>query len=106
MGVVIEFLKFKVDPDLREAYIQKDAEIWTTALAQYSGFLGKEVWINPHDSTEVIFVIHWQTKEHWQAIPAEDLQAIEQRFQQAVGNCYEFVESGEYQVRKFPYAEN
>jgi uncharacterized protein (TIGR03792 family) len=103
VGVVIEFLKFKVDPDLREAYIQKDAEIWTTALAKYPGFLGKEVWINPHDSTEVIFVIHWETKKHWQAIPTEDLEAIEQRFKQAVGNCYEFVEFGEYQVRKFPH---
>jgi uncharacterized protein (TIGR03792 family) len=104
MGVVIEFLKFKVDPNLREAYVQKDAEIWTTALAKYPGFLGKEVWINPHDSTEVVFVIHWETKEQWKAISTEDLQAIEQTFIQAVGHGYELVESGEYQVRKFPHS--
>lgn len=102
--MVIEFLKFKVDPDLREAYIQKDAEIWTTALAQYPGFLGKEVWINPQDSTEVVFVIHWETKEQWKAISAEDLQAIERTFSQAVGHSYKLVESGEYQVRKFPHS--
>lgn len=33
MNVVIELLKFKVAPDLQENFIQKDAEIWTTALS-------------------------------------------------------------------------
>ncbi|KZL49020.1 hypothetical protein A2T98_15040 [Nodularia spumigena CENA596] len=30
---------------IAENYIQKDAEIWTTGLAKYPGFLGK--WENP-----------------------------------------------------------
>ncbi|ABA19959.1 conserved hypothetical protein [Trichormus variabilis ATCC 29413] len=101
MGVVIEFLRFKVEASLRESYIHKDAEIWTTALAKYPGFLGKEVWTNPLESTEVIFIIYWETKEHWKTIPAADLEAIEQRFKQAVGDIYELVEFREYQVRKF-----
>ncbi|MBD2363913.1 TIGR03792 family protein [Anabaena minutissima FACHB-250] len=97
--MVIEFLKFKVTPGTREDYLQQDAAIWTTVLAKYPGFLGKEVWINPQDSTEIIFIIRWATKEQWQAIPLEDLQAIEQKFAQAVGNTYELVESKEYQVQ-------
>jgi uncharacterized protein (TIGR03792 family) len=97
--MVIEFLKFRVTPGTREDYLQKDAAIWTTVLAKYPGFLGKEVWINPQDSTEIIFIIRWATKEQWQAIPLEDLQAIEQKFAQAVGNTYELVESKEYQVQ-------
>ncbi|MEA5565362.1 TIGR03792 family protein [Anabaena sp. UHCC 0399] len=97
--MVIEFLKFKVTPGTREDYLQKDTAIWTTVLAKYPGFLGKEVWINPQDSTEIIFIIRWATKEQWQAIPLEDLQAIEQKFAQAVGNTYELVESKEYQVQ-------
>ncbi|QLE55699.1 TIGR03792 family protein [Nostoc sp. TCL26-01] len=98
--MVIEFLKFKVDPNLRENYIQKDAEIWTAALAEYPGFLGKEVWINPDDPTEVIFLIRWTTLELLQAIPTSDAEKIEQRFAQAVGHTHELVQSGVYQVQE------
>jgi antibiotic biosynthesis monooxygenase (ABM) superfamily enzyme len=38
--VVIELLKVKIPPKLREKFIQKDAEIWTAALAKYPGFMG------------------------------------------------------------------
>ncbi|WP_427159891.1 TIGR03792 family protein [Aliinostoc sp. HNIBRCY26] len=96
--MVIEFLKFKVVPETRDNYLQQDAAIWTTALAKYPGFLGKEVWINPHDPTEVTFIIRWATKEQWFAIPPEDLATIEQKFSQAVGNTYELIESKEYQI--------
>ncbi|MEH1935934.1 MAG: TIGR03792 family protein [Nostoc sp.] len=41
--MVIEILKFKVAPNLREDFIQKDAQTWTTALPEYPGFLSKEV---------------------------------------------------------------
>lgn len=96
-GVVIEFLKFKIPSQMQEIFLQKDAEIWTTALAQYPGFLGKEVWLNPQDPTEIIFVVRWATKEQWQAIPLEELAAIEQKFAAALGDTYELVESAEYQ---------
>ncbi|OUL20089.1 cyanobacterial protein, TIGR03792 family [Nostoc sp. RF31YmG] len=102
--MVIELLKFKIAAEMRETYIQKDAEIWTTALAKYPGFLGKEVWINPNDSTEIIFVIRWATREHWQAIPPVELEAVEQKFAAALGDTYDLVESAEYQLRKFPHA--
>jgi uncharacterized protein (TIGR03792 family) len=68
-GVVIEFLKFQVAPDLRENFIQKDGEIWTAALAKYPGFISKEVWINPNHHTEVILIIRWSTREQWKAYP-------------------------------------
>jgi uncharacterized protein (TIGR03792 family) len=103
--VVIELLKVKIPPAQREKYIHKDAEIWTTALAQYPGFLGKEVWINPNDPTEVILVIRWATREQWKAIPQQDLEAIAQKFNQTLGFPQQIVESFEYQVRKFPHQE-
>jgi uncharacterized protein (TIGR03792 family) len=100
--VVIELLKVKIPPQQREKFILKDAEIWTVALAKYPGFLGKEVWINPNNAAEVVFVIHWTTREQWKAIPQADLEAIEQKFTQALGFAQQIVESEEYQVRKFP----
>ena len=100
--MVIELLKFKVAPEHREQFIQKDAEIWTQALAGCPGFLGKEVWINPNEPTQVILVIRWATREQWKSIPLELLDAIEQQFAQQLGDIYQIVEVSEYQVRKFP----
>ncbi len=99
--VVIELLRFQVVFELREKFIQKDAEIWTHALASYPGFLGKEVWINPNNHTEVILVIHWATREQWKSIPTEQLKKIEARFAQQMGKTYKLIDSVEYQVRKF-----
>lgn len=100
--MVIEFLKFKVTPELREKFIQKDAEIWTTALSGYPGFLGKEVWIEPNVPTEVAMIIRWATREQWKSIPTEQLDKIDAKFAQQMGKTYELIQSSEYQVRKFP----
>ncbi len=100
--MVIEWLKVQVAEERREAFIQKDEEIWTAALAKYSGFLGKEVWISPQSSQEVILVIHWETREAWKAIPQDYLDATEKRFHQAFDqNTYKIIEATEYSVRKF-----
>jgi len=100
-SVVIELLKIKVAPEHREQYIQKDAEIWTQAIARYPGFLGKEVWINPNEPSEVILVIRWATREQWKSIPPERLQQISQEFDQQLGYTHQIIDSAEYQAR-FP----
>ena len=103
--MVIEWLKFRVDPDSREQFIQQDEAIWTAALATYPGFLGKEVWIEPQAANNVIFTIRWQTRQQWKSIPASDLAKIEQRFSQAMKQrkiSYKMIESQEFQIRKFP----
>jgi len=66
--------------------------------------MGKEVWINPNDPTEVVLIIRWETREHWHAIPKASLQAIALKFDAAMGKSYPIVESAEYQVRKFPHS--
>jgi len=97
----IEWLKIEVQPELREQFVQKDAEIWTVMLAQYPGFLNKEVWISPENLAEVVLVVHWASFEQWKAIPAADLQETEARFNQAMGSdTYKIVQASRYQVRK------
>lgn len=98
--VVIEWLKFRVAAEERERFIQIDEEIWTPALAQYPGFLGKEVWISVNPE-EVAFIVRWRTREEWKAIPVEFLQEIDRKFAIAFGQPYDLFEEGEYQVRKF-----
>ncbi|MGK7874423.1 MAG: TIGR03792 family protein [Xenococcaceae cyanobacterium] len=101
--MVIEWLKFRVSPQSREKFIQKDAQIWTQMIASYPGFLGKEVWINPNAPEEIVLVIRWQTRQQWKSIPQAALEETEQQFAQQMGEDeYQMVESSEYQVRKFP----
>jgi len=100
--MVIEWLKVRVSPELREKFIQKDAEIWTATLASYPGFLGKEVWINPETSSEVVLIIRWESLEAWKAIPQDQLEQTEQQFTQKFGEQQEIIEATQYQVRKFP----
>ena len=104
--MVIEWLKLRVSPELREKFIQKDAEIWTSMLATYPGFLGKEVWINPETPTEVIIVIRWASREAWESVPSERLKYVEKQFTQEFGEQQEIIEAAEYQVRKFPLASS
>lgn len=97
--MIIELLKVKVTPEYREQFIQKDAEIWTIAIARIPGFLGKEVWINPNQPEEVILVIRWATREQWKSIPLAQLEEISKQFAHHMGNIsYELLDSSEYQV--------
>jgi uncharacterized protein (TIGR03792 family) len=101
--MVIEWLKFRVPSQSREKFIQKDSDIWTATLAQYPGFLGKEVWINPNAAEDIILVIRWQTREQWKTVPEKVLQETEQKFSQAMGDDeYQMTETAEFQIRKFP----
>lgn len=100
--MVIEWLKVKLSPELREKFIQKDAEIWTAKLASYPGFLNKEVWISPENPSEVVLIIRWASLEAWKAIPPDELEKTEQHFTQELGSQQEIVEATHYQVRKFP----
>jgi uncharacterized protein (TIGR03792 family) len=96
--MVIEWLKIQVAPELREEFIQKDAIVWTPALAKWAGFLGKEVWLDRQFPDQVNLVIHWQTKEQWQAIPEDYLATITREFDQHFPYPNEIIEAQEYQV--------
>ena len=101
--MVIEWLGFSVKPELREKFIAEDARIWTSALAAYEGFLGKEIWIDPAASDKIYLIIRWQTKEQWQAVPIDLLRQTEIEFAGVMGaDNYEMIEGREYQIRKFP----
>ena len=67
--MVIELLRVSCPPDKRGAFIQRDAEVWTRGLMRHAGFLGKEVWTNPDDPSQVVFVIHWESMAQWQSFP-------------------------------------
>ncbi|MEM8611249.1 MAG: TIGR03792 family protein [Cyanobacteria bacterium P01_H01_bin.105] len=97
-SMVIEWLKFRVDATQRNRYLAIDEEIWTSALAMYPGFLDKTTWLDPNHDDEVIFVISWATRDQWKAIPEDELNQINQRFDDALGIPYDLLESKEFTV--------
>lgn len=52
-------------------------------------------------TTEKLF--HWATLEQWKVLLQADLETIEHKFIQLLGESYPILDSAEYQVRKFPH---
>lgn len=97
--MVIEWLRFQVPPELREAFIKKDQEVWTAKAAQIKGYLGKEVWIDPA-SSDVVLVIRWESLEAWHSVPKPEIA----RLDKLMGDlALPVAESRMYQVRKFSH---
>jgi uncharacterized protein (TIGR03792 family) len=95
--MIIEWLRFGVPADLREAFIQKDEEVWTEGMKKFTGFLGKEVWIDPERS-EVVFVIQWESKLAWKSVPQSEIDRLDSLMEDL---RFPIVESRAYQVRRF-----
>lgn len=93
--MVIEWQRLQVRPDTLDLFLEKDAEIWTAALAREPGFLGKEVWVD-EESQEVILVIRWRSEEEWTGIPETRLAEVEQRFRAVVPEGHELLETRRY----------
>lgn len=97
--MVIELLIVEVAIEDREKYLQIDREIWTKAIAQFPGFISKEVWLNPDRPTEVNLIIRWRSREEWKSISTQLLEEIECQFALKMGNTrHKIVELVEYQV--------
>jgi uncharacterized protein (TIGR03792 family) len=67
--MVIEFLTFTVPIEKRAAFLARDAEVWTAALALQAGYVNKEVWVGAADPTQVTCVIRWESLAHWKRFP-------------------------------------
>jgi uncharacterized protein (TIGR03792 family) len=92
--MVIEWLRFEVPPEQWEAFICRDEEVWTVGLKNFSGFLGKEVWIDPVQQN-VVMIIRWNSKEEWKSIPTSELE----RLDAMMGDLrMPIIESREYRV--------
>ena len=97
--MVIEWLEFQVPAEKRTAFIERDEAVWTAALKQFQGFLGKEVWIDP-ETERVILVIRWQSQEAWDAFPLSKIQQLDRQMGEL---SIPIANSNRYQVRKYPH---
>ena len=89
--VAVEWLEFQVPRDRQAFFVEKDTEIWTPFLAQYPGFLNKEILVRDDRPNTLVIIIRWASREQWKAIPEKLLAETAKRFDRAVGEHYELV---------------
>ncbi len=94
--MVVEILRFITPPELRDEFIERDAEIWTPALAAHPGFVDKEVWADRQDPGRVTIMIHWASCEQWKQFPRD----LEEQLDARMRRLYTSFSSEEYEVRK------
>ena len=100
--VVVEQLRLQVPAALRQAWLEAERGSWEPFLARQDGFLGRELFWDPMRE-EATLLIRWASRGQWQAIPADQLQQVQERFEriarqaagQARGNPFPLVFEGE-----------
>jgi uncharacterized protein (TIGR03792 family) len=78
---VIEHLKVKVPEAARQAWLEAERGSWEPWLARQQGFLGRDLLWNP-ETEEGTLLIRWRSREAWKAIPEQEVDAVQQRFEQ------------------------
>jgi uncharacterized protein (TIGR03792 family) len=78
---VIEHLKLKVPEAARQAWLEAERGSWEPWLARQQGFLGRDLLWNP-ETEEGTLLIRWRSREAWKAIPEQEVDAVQQRFEQ------------------------
>jgi len=86
---VVEELTVTIDAELREAYLARDAEVWTPYLEACSGFIGKETWLPDDQPNTIVFIIRWASMKHWKSITADHVAAVDERMGDLVPNSLE-----------------
>mgnify|MGYP000297355886 CR=1 FL=1 len=76
---VVEELTITIDAERREAYLARDAEVWTPYLEACDGFLGKETWLPDDQPDTIVFIIRWASTAQWKSITPEQVAAVDRR---------------------------
>ena len=78
--VVVEHLRLKVPAEARQAWISAEQGSWEPWLARQQGFLDRQLLWDPA-TEEGTLLIRWANREHWKAIPPQEVQAVQERFE-------------------------
>lgn len=86
---VVEHLRVQVRADARAAWLHAEALTWEPWLRQQPGYLGRELrW--DAEREEGVLLIRWASREQWKAIPEEEVERVQVRFEalarRALGN--------------------
>ena len=83
---VIEHLRISVPARGRAAWMEAERGSWEPWLAQQTGFLGRDLLWDP-ETEEGTLLIRWSSREAWKAIPGEQVEAVQARFELLARNA-------------------
>jgi len=78
---VVEHLRLKVPAAARQAWLEAEQGSWEPWLQRQAGFLGRQLLWDP-EREEGTLLIHWASREQWQAIPPAEVERVQRRFEQ------------------------
>ena len=101
---VVEHLRVKVPAEARQAWLEAERGSWAPWLKQQPGYLGRDLLWDP-EREEGTLLIRWASRDQWKAIPLEEVEAVQERFEQLAreatgtqqGNPFPLVFEGELQ---------
>ncbi len=74
--MIVEELRFAVHESVRQRFLQRDHEVWTTFLVTCVGFIDKQVWIAEADGV-VVMQIWWDSRSAWKSIDSDTVERVE-----------------------------
>ncbi|MGB5136143.1 MAG: TIGR03792 family protein [Prochlorococcaceae cyanobacterium] len=101
-AAVVEQLRLSVPAADRQAWLEAERGSWGPWLGRQDGFLGRDLYWDPARE-EATLLIRWASRGQWQAIPAGELAAVQERFERIArqatgrsqGNPFPLVFEGE-----------
>jgi len=101
---ITEQLRLKVPEDQRRIWLEAERATWEPWLAGQDGLLGRELLWDPVHG-EATLLIRWASRNQWKAIPQDEIDAVQARFELVVreatgtrqGNPFPLVFEGELQ---------
>jgi uncharacterized protein (TIGR03792 family) len=78
--VVVEHLRVKVPAEALDDWIAAERGSWEPWLERQPGFLDRQLLWDP-EREEGTLLIHWRNREAWKAIPAAEIEQVQQRFE-------------------------
>lgn len=100
--IAVEELTFQITPEMIDQWIEKENEIWTTALEKCEGFLGKEYWINDDVPGEVTIIMYWTDASCFINLPKEWHVEIDKQMEKAFPDEHvKFVRAGHVGNQKY-----
>lgn len=94
--VLVEHLRIKVPADAVQDWIQAERGSWEPWLEAQPGFLDRQLLWDP-EREEGTLLIHWRSRDDWQAIPDQEIARVQQRFEQLAQDL-----TGSQQGNPFP----
>lgn len=84
--ITVEMLRLAVPVALRDAWLNAEAEVWTSWLEQQPAYLGRDLYWDPQQEQAQV-LIRWRSQQEWKGITEKEVAAVQARFVTALNKA-------------------